>query len=89
MNRFKAQYESFIEQLCYVPQLTDAQKMSVVVYLVLQDRIEEAINFFKRVNKPEKGVGSHSVLQYEYLAAYLDCFNENPKTALEISKKHL
>ncbi len=89
MARFKAQYEAFMDQLCYVPRLNDAQKMSVVVYLVLQDRIEEAINFFTRVAKPEKSVGSHSVLQHEYLTAYLDCFNENPNTALEIAKKHM
>jgi hypothetical protein len=47
----------------------------------LQDRIAEALDFFTKVDRdslPTK-------IQYDYLAAYLDCFQQQPETARQLA----
>jgi hypothetical protein len=51
--------------------------LGAAYYLLLQDRVAEAIDAFSRVN-PEKIAAR---MQYDYCAAYLDLFNDEPKKA--------
>ncbi|MDB5306990.1 MAG: hypothetical protein JWO38_1192 [Gemmataceae bacterium] len=79
------QYHRLLKQLSYRTQLDDTDLLAVVYYLLLQDRIEEAQTAFARVEAervPTK-------LQYDYCAAYLAMFDENPVRARSIAAKYL
>ena len=55
-------------------------------YLQLQDRIEEAIDLFNKVEEPKQNNGTLKV-QYDYLKAYFDFFSgreDNFNTARRI-----
>ena len=49
--------------------------MAVTYYLLLQDRVEEATNAFAQVKADKIATR----MQYDYFAAYLDMFNDEPK----------
>ena len=73
-DRLLQQYRSLLAILCYQRELNDDQLMAVTYYLLLQDRVEEALAFFGRVNPDRLPVR----LQYDYFTAYLDFFTPNP-----------
>ena len=58
--------------------------MAVTYYLLLQDRVEEALDFFGRVNAEQLA----TQLQYDYFAAYLDFYKAEPKQARQIAAKY-
>ena len=58
--------------------------LAVVYYLLLQDRVEEALDFFGRVNAAKLATR----LQYDYFAAYLDFYSDEPKQARAIANKY-
>lgn len=62
----------------------------LVYYLLLQDRIEDAMKFFARI-KEEDIQKSDCVVQYDYMKGYLNFFNGHPKftEAREIAEKYL
>ena len=69
--------------LSYQKELSDDQLMAVTYYMLLQDRIEEALSFFGRVdpdNLPTR-------LQYDYFSAYLDFFSDEPQLAGPIAAR--
>lgn len=65
--------------------MNDADYLATVYYLLLQDRIEEAQAAFARVN-PDK---VPTRVQYDYCAAYMALFEENPVKARSIASRHL
>ncbi len=80
-DRFHGQYHAFLKTLSYSKQLTDADLLAVTYYLLLQDRIDEAVDTLARVkreNVPTK-------MQYDYCAAYLEMFTDDPKKARSIA----
>jgi len=84
VQRFHAQYHELMNILRYRNELSDEDLMAVTYYLLLQDRVEEAIGLFQRVepaNLPTR-------LQHDYFAAYLDFFNDKPDTARKIAAKY-
>jgi hypothetical protein len=56
----------------------------VTYYLLLQDRIEEALATFGRVNVDQVA----TKMQYDYCAAYLDFFSDEPAKARAIALKY-
>jgi hypothetical protein len=84
-GRFHEQYHRFLKLLGYRPQLTDDDRLAVSYYLLLQDRIEEALALFAQVN-PDK---VPTRLQYDYCAAYLDLFSEEPRQARTIAGRYI
>ena len=83
-DRFHAQYHQLLKILSYRPDLDDAELMAVTYYLLLQDRIDEALGAFSRV-RAERLV---TRLQYDYFAAYLAMVREQPQQAHEIVAKY-
>jgi hypothetical protein len=81
-ERFFQQYERLMKVLSYKPQLDDYDFMDITYYMLLQDRIEEAIQFFNRIN-PKK---LNSNLQYDYFQVYLEFYKENTDRAGNIAK---
>ena len=64
--------------------LTDDDRLAVAYYLLLQDRIEEALAAFAEVN-PDRVA---TRLQYDYCAAYLDLFADEPRKARAIAERY-
>ncbi len=59
-NRFREQYQRFLKVLSYKPALTDVDELAVAYYLTLQDRVEEALDWYARV-EPSGGAGTAPV----------------------------
>lgn len=83
-DRFYEQYHHLMKVLSYHRSLTDEHRLAVVYYLLLQERVTEAIAFFEQVN-PEKLA---TRLQYDYFAAYIAMYRENLALAEELAAKH-
>ena len=83
-NRFREQYQRLMKVLSYKPALTDVDKLAVAYYLTLQDRIEEALDWFGRVNR--KAVPEQ--LQCDYLEAYLALYRGDVEGARKLAKAH-
>ncbi len=81
-EQFSAQYHALLADLRYRKDLTDADRMAVVYYLLLQDRVEEAARFFAEI----KDEAVTSTLQYAYFQAYLAFSFENIEEAVAIAK---
>jgi hypothetical protein len=84
-DAFHAQYHKFLKVLTYRNALTDDDLLAVTYYLLLQDRIEEALETFARVKRDKVA----TEMQYDYCAAYLALFKEEPKTARAIATAYL
>ena len=84
-DRFYAQYHQTLKQLCYERKLDDDDLLAVTYYLLLQDRIEEAIASFAKVNVDKVS----TKMQYDYCAAYLDFFSDDHKRAHTIADKYV
>lgn len=79
------QYVKFLKTLSYKPNLASQDWLEVTYYLLLQDRLEEALAAFQRVQPNE----IPEQMQYDYTRAYLDCLQEDPQIAREITKKYV
>jgi len=76
-NRFDQQYHRLMEQIAFSAELSNEDWLDVVYYLLLQDRVEEALRSFDKVNAEKLA----TQIQYDYAAAYLDFFHDAPKQA--------
>ncbi len=83
-NRFFQQYQRLLNILSYRGHLDDAERMTVVYYLLLQDRVEPALEMFSGVNPDNLATR----LQYDYFAAYLDFYRSQPDAARQIAAKY-
>ena len=83
-DRFHHQYHQTLHQLSYERKLDDDDLLTVTYYLLLQDRIEEALATFAQVNVDKVS----TKMQYEYCAAYLDFFTDDHQKAQRIADKY-
>jgi hypothetical protein len=83
-NRLSQQYHRLLKILSYRRELNDEDLLAITYYLLVQDRIEEAIAFFDRV----KSANLDAQLQYDYFAAYLSLYREDVDAAREIVARH-
>jgi hypothetical protein len=89
---FKAAYQTFLRDLAYRSALSKTDLLIACYYMLLQDRVEEGIKLFEQAQSAplEAGACPETVsLQMDYLAAYLDFYNEQPKVARTICAKYL
>ncbi|MFO0871703.1 MAG: hypothetical protein U0935_22495 [Pirellulales bacterium] len=82
--RFAEQYARFLQQLSYIQQLSDDDWLEVTYYLLLQDRVAEALESFRRVRAEQISTR----IQYDYLAAYLMFYQEEPQRAQAIARPY-
>ena len=66
------QYQSFLETVAFKPSLSPSESLDVVYYLLVQDRIEEALGRFHKL--PADRLTTR--LQYDYLRCYVDFYEE-------------
>ena len=83
-DRLAAQYSAFLKLLSYQRQAGDNENLALVVYLLMQDRIEEASEVFAKID-PAKIPGK---IAYDYAKAWLMLATEQPDKAREIAKVH-
>ena len=83
-DRYRVQYQSLAKLLTYQRDFDDEQQMAITYYLLLQDRVEEAMEMFAKVN-PDNTAAK---IQYDYCAAYLDFFGDDPVIAKSIVDKY-
>ena len=81
---FRAQYEKFARVLGFSRQISDEQQLVLSYYLLIQNRISEAIETFGQVD-PEKIT---TRLQYDYMSAYLAMHQNDYAAASEIAGQH-
>ncbi len=71
------QYHLLLEVLSQHEDLESADHLVLTYYLLLQDRIDEAIRQFEKVQQEQLV----ERIQYEYCNAYLDFYRANPESA--------
>ncbi|MCI5145292.1 MAG: hypothetical protein D3923_07110, partial [Candidatus Electrothrix sp. AR3] len=83
-HQFHSQYEQFLKALTYRSELTEEDKMTLAVYMLLQDRIAEAMQWYQAID-PAK---MEMTIQYDYLTAYLAMYRGAPDEAKAIAEKY-
>lgn len=83
-ERLHQQYHSLLTILSYHRDLDDDALLATTYYLLLQDRVAEALGFFERVNAADL----QTRLQYDYFAAYLNLCRADVAAAREITKHY-
>ena len=83
-DRFHDQYHRLMHVLSHRRNLNAEDLMSVTYYMLLQDRVGEALEFFKQVNSDEL----ETRLQHDYFTAYLDCYSLEPIQAPSIVARY-
>ncbi len=83
-DRFRGQFASFTKLLSYERDISDHDRLTLSGYLLLQDRVTEALSFYSQIN-------AHNLptrLQYDYMAAYCDFFDGELDVARAIVEKY-
>ena len=81
---FLNQYRQFVRVLGYSPRIDDSEQLVLSYYLLLQNRIEEAIAAFAKVERE----AVETKLQYDYVQAYLAMHQEQIDVAERIARTH-
>ena len=91
LNRdFKTTYSEFLSYLVDKREITSRDYLYLAVYFLLQDRIDDALAIYPKINQ-EDLEGRELRVQYDYLTAYLDLYNDYPNfvKAREICGEYL
>jgi hypothetical protein len=83
-DRFLVQYRQLMKNLAYQQAPDPTQQLALAYYLLLQNRIEEAIARFAAVGRDATPMR----LQYDYLAAILALHRGDHATAGEVATRH-
>lgn len=83
-DRFHQQYHRLMKILTYRRQLDHDDLLAVTYYLLLQDRVGEALSFYARVNPQQLDTR----LQYDYFTAYLAFYQEQPERARALTAQY-
>jgi hypothetical protein len=83
-GRFYQQYQKLLGVLKYKAQLGQDDLMAVTYYLLLQDRVHEAMQAFGKVKRSKLA----TKMQYDYFAAYMAFYKADLKTARAVASKY-
>lgn len=85
LNRqFLTQYTAFLTTLAYRPKLDGEANLALVVYLLLQDRVDAALTAFAQIDPAQVA----ERVPYDYLKAYLAFCQSDPKSARRIAREY-
>jgi len=84
-DRFLIQYRQLLKNLAYQPAPEPPQQLALAYYLLLQNRIEEALERFQAVERDATPMR----LQYDYLAAVFALHQGDHATAAAVAARHL
>jgi hypothetical protein len=87
---FKETYERFLRYCIEKGRLEEREKIILTAYLVLQDRISDALEKLKKIDEGKVRQDSQLLVQFEYLKAYLSMYTGHPgyEVARELSAKN-
>lgn len=80
-DRFRSQYQGFLEVASYKPELSAEDRLGVTAYLSLQDRVEEALGWLDSIDAAKV----ESRIQYDYLKAYHALYRDDVAGAKAIA----
>ena len=83
-DHFLSQYRVFLDILAHQPKLGAEEQLAVTYYLLLQDRVEEALAWFATVDQTKVA----EQLQLAYLQCVLAFYQEDTATARKIAAAH-
>ena len=83
-DAFWTQYHGLLGVLKYRKDIPNNDLLGLTYYLLLQDRVEEAFAFFKRVSSDQVT----EKLQYDYLGTYLAFYQGDLKAARQLATRH-
>ena len=89
--QFRETYNRFLRVMSEKLKLDDVDLLNLTYYFLLQDRINDAIDAFEKINPKFFEKGETPRMQYDYMRAYLDFFTGSDtgfKIAKSISKKY-
>jgi hypothetical protein len=78
------QYHAFLDVLGYRPRLDSGDWLLVTCYLLLQDRVDDALAAFAKIAPAELPTS----LQYDYLGAYLCFYTGDLRKARGLAERH-
>ena len=81
---FREQYQRYMKVLSYKRRLEPSDILAVAYYMTLQDRVAEALAWFRRLDR--KAVPEQ--LQCDYLEAYLSFYKGDIENARQLAKQH-
>ncbi|MBT7171921.1 MAG: hypothetical protein HN909_09175, partial [Phycisphaerales bacterium] len=81
---FFQQYNRMLKVLTYRNTLTSAETLAVAYALLLQDRVEEGLAWFDRVDPKALA----TTMQYDYFKLYTSFYRGDTKTARTLATKH-
>ncbi len=84
-DRIHEQYHAWLNQAAFDAELSTDDRLTATCYLLLQDRVSEAREMFAQVIADQVT----SRMQYDYCAAYLDFFNDEPTGARAIAQRYV
>ena len=79
-----AQYHALLDVLARKPRLDDNDWLAVTHYLLMQDRIEEALEAFAKARQEKVA----AKLQHDYCSAYLAICQEDLAKARQVAYRH-
>ena len=83
-DRLHQQYEKLLNILCHKPALNADDRLRVCYYLFLQDRVEEALEQFDRIDLAQLP----NRLQLDYLRCLAAFYREDPEAARAIAQSY-
>ena len=92
-REFRQQYTAFLQYTAFryadVAQWEDKHRLQLCYYLLLQDRVDEALERFAAIAVSAQSAddGRGLRVHFDYLAAYLALYSE-PSAALSIAKRY-
>ena len=86
---FKKTYTKFLTYLVEKGHCSAEDNLIFSMYLLLQDRIDESLKVFSKINSEE--LSNCLIIQYDYLQAYLNLYIDYPKfdIARQVCSKYL
>ena len=82
---FLRQYQSFVRMLGHQKKTPADEQLVLTYYLLLQNRIEEALESFGKVDRD----AVDTKLQYDYMAAYLALHRESYEEAAQLASQYI
>ncbi len=82
-DHFWTQYHQLLAILSRQSRLDDEGRLAMTAYMLLQDRVGEALGLFEQVQP--NGTGTAARLQYDYMAAYLAMYASDPDRAATLA----
>ena len=73
--QFRETYNKFLVTIVEKKALENEDWLNLTYYLLLQDRVSEAMDTFKRFDPKQLENDTKLRIQYDYMTAYLDFFN--------------